>query len=133
MICRLVTPNLQCLMLILLSSFWLFRVYDLQNISNVSILTIPSLTRSYCWIHGTAYVRPQLQGKATGCFVDQSKLESEEVGEKYFHYEHKNIFVPMTRTPPSPRTTSGCPTSSHCSSCWPSCPTPPGSASSRTT
>ena len=36
------------------------------------------LLRSYCWIHGTAYVRPQLQGKATGCFVDQSKLESEE-------------------------------------------------------
>jgi hypothetical protein len=34
--------------------------------------------KSYCWIHGTAYVRPQLQGRATGCFVDQSKLESEE-------------------------------------------------------
>ena len=84
MICRLETPNLQCLMLILLSSFWLFRVYDLQNISNASILTTPSLTRSYCWIHGTAYVRPQLQGKATGCFVDQSKLESEEVGRKIF-------------------------------------------------
>jgi len=34
--------------------------------------------RSYCWIHGTAYVRDHLQGKATGCFVDQSKIESEE-------------------------------------------------------
>jgi len=34
--------------------------------------------RSYCWIHGTAYVRDHLQGKATGCFVDQSKLESEK-------------------------------------------------------
>jgi len=34
--------------------------------------------RSYCWIHGTAYVREHLQGKATGCFVDQSKIESEE-------------------------------------------------------
>jgi len=33
--------------------------------------------RSYCWIHGTAYVREHLQGKATGCFVDQSKIESE--------------------------------------------------------
>jgi len=32
--------------------------------------------RSYCWIHGTAYVKEHLQGKATGCFVDQSKLES---------------------------------------------------------
>jgi len=34
--------------------------------------------RSYCWIHGTAYIRPHLQGKATGCFVDQSKLETPE-------------------------------------------------------
>jgi len=34
--------------------------------------------RSYCWIHGTAYVRDHLQGKATGCFVDQSKITSEE-------------------------------------------------------
>jgi len=33
--------------------------------------------RSYCWIHGTAYVREHLQGKATGCYVDQSKIESE--------------------------------------------------------
>jgi len=32
--------------------------------------------RSYCWIHGTAYVKEHLQGKATGCFVDQSRLES---------------------------------------------------------
>ena len=28
--------------------------------------------------HGTAYVRDHLQGKATGCFVDQSKIISEE-------------------------------------------------------
>lgn len=34
--------------------------------------------RSYCWIHGTAYIREHLQGKATGCFVDQSKIEKEE-------------------------------------------------------
>jgi len=34
--------------------------------------------RSYCWIHGTSYVRDHLQGKATGCFVDQSKIFSEE-------------------------------------------------------
>lgn len=33
---------------------------------------------SFCWIHGTAYVRKHLQGKATGCFVDQSEIESEE-------------------------------------------------------
>ena len=35
-------------------------------------------SRSYCWIHGTAYIREHLQGKATGCFVDQSRIESEE-------------------------------------------------------
>jgi len=34
--------------------------------------------RSYCWIHGTAYIREHLQGKATGCFVDQNKIEKEE-------------------------------------------------------
>jgi len=34
--------------------------------------------RSYCWIHGSAYIREHLQGKATGCFVDQSRIESEE-------------------------------------------------------
>jgi len=34
--------------------------------------------KSYCWIHGTAYVRTHLQGQATGCFVDQSKISSEE-------------------------------------------------------
>lgn len=34
--------------------------------------------KSYCWIHGTSYVRKQLQGKGTGCFVDQTKIESEE-------------------------------------------------------
>jgi len=34
--------------------------------------------KSYCWIHGTSYVRPNLQGKATGCFVDQASLTSEE-------------------------------------------------------
>ena len=34
--------------------------------------------RSYCWIHGTGYVRDHLQGKATGCFVDQTRIESVE-------------------------------------------------------
>jgi len=34
--------------------------------------------RSFCWIHGTAYVHDHLQGKATGCFVDQSKIKSEQ-------------------------------------------------------
>jgi len=33
---------------------------------------------AYCWIHGTAYIRPHLQGKATGCYVDQSQLDSPE-------------------------------------------------------
>ena len=35
-------------------------------------------SRSYCWIHGTAYVRKHLQGTGTGCFVDQSRIHSEE-------------------------------------------------------
>lgn len=34
--------------------------------------------KSYCWIHGTAYVRSSLQGQATGCYVDQSRMTSEE-------------------------------------------------------
>jgi len=34
--------------------------------------------KAYCWIHGTAYVKKHLQGQATGCFVDQSKIETEE-------------------------------------------------------
>jgi len=34
--------------------------------------------RSYCWIHGTSYIRPHLQGKATGCYVDQSQIETPE-------------------------------------------------------
>lgn len=34
--------------------------------------------RSYCWIHGTGYIRPHLQGKATGCYVDQAKINSPE-------------------------------------------------------
>jgi len=34
--------------------------------------------KSYCWIHGTSYVKPQLQGKATGCYVDQTNLSEQE-------------------------------------------------------
>jgi len=30
--------------------------------------------RSYCWIHGTGYLKQHLQGEATGCFVDQSSI-----------------------------------------------------------
>ena len=33
---------------------------------------------NYCWMHGTAYVRKHLQGVATGCYVDQSRLETPE-------------------------------------------------------
>ena len=42
------------------------------------MLNLTNFPRSYCWIHGTAYIREHLQGKATGCFVDQSRIESEE-------------------------------------------------------
>jgi len=34
--------------------------------------------QSYCWIHGTGYVKQQLQGSATGCFVDQSAMTDQE-------------------------------------------------------
>jgi hypothetical protein len=40
--------------------------------------TLSEYAKSYCWIHGTSYVRQALRGKATGCFVDQTKIESEE-------------------------------------------------------
>ena len=33
--------------------------------------------RSFCWIHGSSFIRSQLQGKTTGCYVDQTKLSSE--------------------------------------------------------
>jgi len=50
--------------------------------------------RSYCWIHGTAYVREHLQGKATGCFVDQSKIESEEDAPVTAYY----LWIPFLLT-----------------------------------
>jgi len=40
--------------------------------------TLSEYAKSYCWIHGTSYVRQALQGTATGCFVDQTKIKSEE-------------------------------------------------------
>ena len=55
---------------------FLFPFYLLSFSLFFSIIYI---FRSYCWIHGTAYIRPHLQGKATGCFVDQSKIDSPEV------------------------------------------------------
>ncbi len=42
-------------------------------------MTTFTFCRSYCWIHGTGYIRPHLQGKATGCYVDQAKINSVEV------------------------------------------------------
>jgi len=33
---------------------------------------------SFCWIHGMGYVGRHLQGTATGCYVDQNKLEGHE-------------------------------------------------------
>ena len=40
--------------------------------------TFSEYAKTYCWIHGTSYVREALRGKATGCFVDQSKVTTEE-------------------------------------------------------
>ena len=48
------------------------------NIIKIYIMMLGVFSRSYCWIHGTAYVRKHLQGTGTGCFVDQSRIHSEE-------------------------------------------------------
>jgi len=37
-----------------------------------------SYAQSYCWIHGTGYVKQHLQGESTGCYVDQSKMTDNE-------------------------------------------------------
>jgi len=37
-----------------------------------------SYAKSYCWIHGTGYVKQHLQGEATGCYVDQSTMTDNE-------------------------------------------------------
>ena len=50
---------------------------SMQGIIKIFSLKHKKLLRSYCWMHGTQYIKKQLQGKATGCFVDSSKLESE--------------------------------------------------------
>ena len=44
--------------------------------------------------HGTAYVRDHLQGKATGCFVDQSKIISEEDAPVTAYY----LWIPFLLT-----------------------------------
>lgn len=70
-----------CLFLFHLLSFSLF-------------FSIIYIFRSYCWIHGTAYIRPHLQGKATGCFVDQSKIDSPEVRASWLVSHQSNwVFV----------------------------------------
>ena len=58
---------------------------------DINLLFVP---RSYCWIHGTAYVRDHLQGKATGCFVDQSKIGSEEDAPVTAYY----LWLPLLLT-----------------------------------
>jgi len=42
--------------------------------------------KSYCWIHGTGYVKEHLQGEATGCYVDQSGIEDEEWNSRVTAY-----------------------------------------------
>ena len=44
--------------------------------------------------HGTAYVREHLQGKATACFVDQSKIISEEDAPVTAYY----LWIPFLLT-----------------------------------
>jgi len=42
--------------------------------------------KSYCWIHGTGYVKEHLQGEATGCYVDQSGIKDEEWNSRVTAY-----------------------------------------------
>jgi len=42
--------------------------------------------KSYCWIHGTGYVKQHLQGEATGCFVDQSTIQGEQWNSRVTAY-----------------------------------------------
>ncbi len=39
---------------------------------------------SYCWIHGSSYIGNHLQGKVTGCIVDQSKIEEDAPVTTYY-------------------------------------------------
>lgn len=37
-----------------------------------------TLSSSYCWLHGTSYIKNHLQGTATGCYVDHDKIDVHE-------------------------------------------------------
>ena len=53
----------------------------------------------FCWMHGTAYVRHHLQGQATGCYVDQSKLVTTE---QWMNQEYCKVCHHCRRPPRTP-------------------------------
>lgn len=51
--------------------------------------------RSYCWIHGTGYLKSHLQGEATGCFVDQKAMTDDEWNSRVTAYY---LWIPFLLT-----------------------------------
>jgi len=51
--------------------------------------------RSYCWIHGTGYLKSHLQGEATGCFVDQNSMSDDEWNSRVTAYY---LWIPFLLT-----------------------------------
>ena len=75
--------NFQASTLVIVIGFIVISEKNYLDLPQKSILchsdkTLSEYAKSYCWIHGTSYVRQALQGTATGCFVDQTKIKSEE-------------------------------------------------------
>jgi len=67
--------------MLLAAGFLLISDYNWLTSSNERMIChtdkasdMTEYVKKYCWLHGTAFVRKSLQGKASGCFVDQSKI-----------------------------------------------------------
>lgn len=48
--------------------------------------------KAYCWLHGTGYLPSHLQGRATGCYVDQAGLASPNNNARVTDYY---LWLPM--------------------------------------
>lgn len=68
-----------------------FCFISVENFSGGSTIQchydkIDAYSRQFCWIHGYSYLKEHLQGNATGCYVDQTKLKSEADGPVTNYY-----------------------------------------------
>lgn len=45
---------------------------------NSYYVTYSYLFSAYCWLHGTSYIKNHLQGQATGCYVNHSRIDVHE-------------------------------------------------------